>query len=250
MKTKLKINQTVAISLIFATIAYSQIEVSEIKAFRIHQQSVINDTDILSEEQKKIFLENRFACYSPTNWNPETGISPPENSIRQDLKLLKKYFDGIVTYEATHVVPQIASEIGIKYCVLGVWDPLSKNEINIAIEEATRKNSIVISIICGNEGLNRRYSLEQLKDTIHMLKEKTVLPVTTTEESGDYSNPDVISLGDYLAVNAHPYYANKKTPEEAVQFVELVYKQLQEKTNKFVIIKETGLPSGGDVHLN
>lgn len=231
-------------------VLYSQVEVSEIKAFRIYQASVVNDTDILTEKKKNIFLNNRFVCYSPTNWNPEIGVFPPENSIQQDLKLLKKYFDGIITYEATHIVPQIASELGMKYCVLGIWNPLSGKEINIAIEEAVSKNSIVISIICGNEGLNRRYSLEQLKDTIHLLKEKTGLPITTTEESGDYSNPDVISLGDYLAVNVHPYYANKKTPKEAVQFVERVYQRLLKKTNKFVVIKETGLPSGGDVHLN
>lgn len=242
--------KTAALYFLIFTLAYSQIEVSEIKVIRGKNKHDPTDSGKQQEEYKEIFRRHRFVCYSPTNYDPNAGVFPDKQSIYADLKLLSRFFDGIVTYEATRIVPQIAIEAGLEYCVLGVWNPLSEKELKIAIEEANRDNSIIISIICGNEGLNRRYSIGQLKNAMKKIKDQTGLPVTTTEESGDYGNPEVLALGDYLAVNLHPYYAHKTDPIQAVKFVMRSYEILRRKTNKFVVIKETGLPTNGDPRIS
>jgi len=197
--------------------------------------------------QEKL-LSYRWAAYSPTNCNPDKGIKPPDESVKEDLLLLHKYFDGIVTYGASDIIPQIAKEVGIKGILYGIWDP--RNEEELAMARAAASNEIVLGYVVGNEGLDERYDYDTVKQVIKDLSLATGKPATTTEQVGDYSNPRMLELGDWIFPNAHPYFYNFKKPIEAVEWTERQNKKLTSKTEKPVLFKEVGLPSAGDEGLS
>ncbi len=197
-----------------------------------------------------------WAAYSPTHYNPNTGVSPSAASIRQDLQtLLAAGFNGIVTYGADGVlgtlVPQIAQEVGFTGMIMGVWDPTSSTELANAV--AAKDYSVVVGYSVGNEGLNVRYTLAQLEQAMQYLRDQTGKPVTTTEELGDYLPPNplsstLLSLGDWIFPNVHPYFAGILDPAQAVDWTVARYHDFQGLTTRPVLFKEVGLPSDGDTN--
>jgi exo-beta-1,3-glucanase (GH17 family) len=189
-------------------------------------------------------LSLNWVAYAPTNWNPQKGISAPEKSLKADLLLLRKYFDGIVTYGANEKIPMIAKEVGFKGMLFGVWNPESEEEF--AQARAAAQNEIILGFVVGNEGLDERYDYETLKQAIEKFSAATGKPVTTTEQHTDYANPRLLELGDWIFPNTHPYFHRFIEPVEAAEWTERQYKKLARKTGKPVLFKEVGLPSDGD----
>lgn len=189
------------------------------------------------------------AC-SPTHLDPEKRIFPPEESLKEDLKTLHDAgFNGLVTYSAEIFPPQLVKEAGFKGLILGIWNPLSSEELQKA--KAVARSDILIGYAVGNEGLDVRYDFSQLRQVMDELKKETGKPVTTTEEFGDYYDERLLSLGDFLFPNVHPYWHGVRNPEEAVQWTLERFQDLTERAkNRVVLFKEVGLPSGGDAAVS
>jgi len=191
----------------------------------------------------------KWICYSPTNYNPETNLFPSPQSLEDDLVLLiKAGFNGLITYGSQSIlgdIPQIAKRVGFEGVIMGVWDIRDAGEMENAIGAA----KYVDGYCLGNEGMFKRYELEELKFAIDNVKEKTGKPATTTEEITDYAKDTVMNVGDWIFPNVHPYFFNVKDPGQAVRWTEkyyLVIGRSAERVGKLVFFKEVGLPTAGD----
>lgn len=187
--------------------------------------------------------------YSPTSFDPDQGTYPAEESIRQDLEILRAAgFTGLVTYGAHDtlgtVVPRLAQELGFSGLIVGIWDPTNTAEWKHAV--AAAEYQVTVGYAVGNEGLGEDYDLATLHSTMTKLRQATGRPVATTEEIGDYSDPTMLTLGDWVFPNAHPFYAGIIEPGEAVEWTERVFTDLQHRSGRPVMLKEVGLPTGGD----
>lgn len=190
-----------------------------------------------------------WVAYSPTNFNPEAGIDPSEESLRTDLQQLHDAgFTGLVTYGANERLPQLAEAAGFQGMLFGVWDPNNATEMVLAKNVA--KENIVIGFVIGNEGLDVRYTFEELRHAITALKAASGKPVTTTEEMGDYGQEAVMELGDWVFPNVHPYFANKKDAADAVNWTKQQFEIFQANTTKPVLFKEVGFPTSGDPEMS
>ena len=137
----------------------------------------------------------------------------------------------------------LAEQTGFSGVILGIWDPLDEAECAAACELA--QHDVVVGLCAGNEGLGRRYSYAQLVEAIDRLRTATGKPVTTTEELGDYAEPRVLSVGDWVFPNAHPVYHGRNTLAPALRWTVGAYRDLCRRADRFVWLKETGWPSAG-----
>ena len=228
--------------------------------------SIILGTMILASCQpkaQKASLANLLTglcwiAYSPTHFDPTTNPIqwPTEADIHEDLRVLHAAgFDGLVTYGSNYAlndkpnqfvdIPRIAQEEGFTAIIVGVWDPTSEVEIQTA-EKASRY-SIVAGYSIGNEGLDVRYKLEDLVSAMKRVRESTGKPVTTTEQISDYyENSPLWEISDWIFPNAHPYFSGYRDPQKAAAWTAKVFRTLDSVSDKPLIFKEVGLPTGGD----
>jgi exo-beta-1,3-glucanase (GH17 family) len=190
-----------------------------------------------------------WVAYSPPSADPNRGVEASAEEVRADLALLRQAgFDGLVTYSLAgplgRDLPGLAQAEGFDGLLLGIWDPLSSEEM--AAAEAAANNPIVLGYSVGNEGLGVRYTQEQLSSAIEAVRQATGKPVTTTEEIDDYLDETLLALGDWVFPNAHPFFHNQLDPEGAVRWTEAAYDDLQRRAQRFILFKEVGLPTAGD----
>jgi hypothetical protein len=220
--------------------------IDEIK-FSAYKASPISEKK-LKKLSKKI-KSTKWVCYSPTGYNPVSipVIPATLENIRADLQVLKKYFNGVITYgceNGLEKIPGQAKSLSFSGIIVGIWDPLNKIEIENAINLARKQN---IDAICiGNEQLGKLYSWETLAAVMDEIRHKTNLPVTTTEEIDDYGDSKLLLEPDFIFVNIHPLWHEIKSPQEAAAWVIAYVETLEKKSNgKTVFVKETGFPSKG-----
>ncbi|MFH1198970.1 MAG: glycosyl hydrolase family 17 protein [Candidatus Omnitrophota bacterium] len=189
----------------------------------------------------------KWIAYAPTNFDPTANRYPSDESLLRDLTLLYNYgFRGVVTYGAASSladIPRIAKSIGFQGAIMGIWDIDSREEIT----NATLAVEYVDGYCVGNEGLNSRYSLEDLNQVIASLKHSTGKPVTTTEQIFDYYNDKVLNIGDWIFPNIHPFLSEVKEPKKAVQWIGKHYKLLRKHAGpeRIILFKEVGWPTSG-----
>ncbi len=194
----------------------------------------------------------KWIAYSPTHYDPQKSAWPSEADIKDDIELLVRYrIKGIVTYgcnDGLKQVPRIARENGIEGVVAGIYDlkrgtPAGDTEWNNALAAAP----YVDGYCAGNEGLYDAYSLAELQSYIAALKKSTGKPVTTTEQQEDYADPALVNTGDWIFPNVHPFWHDKRTFPQAIDWTVQRYNWLVSIAGgKFVMIKETGFPTAGD----
>jgi exo-beta-1,3-glucanase (GH17 family) len=192
-----------------------------------------------------------WIAFSPTNQDPDKGIAPSDASLREDLRTVRAAgFDGLVTYGSENRVYRFAPEIGFKAMIMGVWDPASESELSIA--EDAGKSDFVVGFAVGNEGLHKRYELNELTGALDRLRRSTGKPATTTEESPDYSRePALANLGDWVFPNVHPYFQHKTDPVEAVNWTVQTFERFAElASGRVIVFKEVGLPTDGDKNVD
>lgn len=203
-----------------------------------------------------------WVAYSPTHFDPTTSPVqwPSEEDIREDLRVLRSAgFSGLVTYGSNSMnrdapnqaldIAGLAQEAGFEGMIVGVWDPTSENELQAAEQAALRP--IVVGYSVGNEGLDARYKLDTLVSAMKRLRSATGKPVSTTEQVNDYyENSPLWAISDWIFPNAHPYFSGYRDPQEAVDWTKRVFKTLAAVSNKLLVFKEVGLPSGGDSGLS
>jgi exo-beta-1,3-glucanase (GH17 family) len=199
----------------------------------------------------------RFISYTPRSFSIANGkvVAASENGIRADLKLLRQFFNGLITYASTNgveAVPAVAHEMNYRSVIMGIWDPSSETEIQNVIRAARRYPSMVSAVIVGNEGLySKRYQLLDVQKTMQRLKKECPLLAVTTSEpfflyfKKDYT--DFFNAHDLLMPNVHPIFEPWFRPGEpsfGVNMVLNVVGQFREAYRRPLLIKETGVPSG------
>lgn len=199
----------------------------------------------------------RWVAYAPTNYYPaeRPPVFPTDESVRRDLQVLREYgFDGLVTYSAeVESVPRIAREVGFRAMLLGVWDPTDATERQKALRSIRQEGRLIIGLIVGNEGvLTARYRVADLCATMAALKTATAKPVSTTEPADlILGMPKLVECSDFITVNAHPFFAGQKDPQEAVAWTIATWDDLRkEYPSKALVFKEVGLPSAGEPALS
>jgi exo-beta-1,3-glucanase (GH17 family) len=190
-----------------------------------------------------------WVAYSPPSADPDKNLEATPDAIREDLVVLRSAgFTGLVTYSSTGVLgrelPRLAQEQGFQGLIIGVWDPTSQEEITDA--QAVAALPIVLGYCIGNEGLGDRYQLDVLSKAIDDMHTATGKPVTTTEQIDDYTDTNLLQIGDWIFPNVHPYFHNKLDPDAAVRWTQAAYDDLKRRTQRFVMFKEVGLPTAGD----
>jgi exo-beta-1,3-glucanase (GH17 family) len=190
-------------------------------------------------------------AYPHPSSNPNISLEATSAEIVADLAVLREAgFNGLVTYASAGAMgrelPALAQEAGFEGLIMGIWDPDSLEEYDAAINAA--QNKIVLGYCIGNEGFNRprRYDMSELSASIQKLRQATGKPVTTTEEIDDYYNEKLLQLGDWIFPNAHPYFHHQSEPDSALRWTKGVYDDLKKRTDRFVWLKEVGLPTAGD----
>jgi len=195
----------------------------------------------------------RWIAYAPTHFNPNAKLYPDRRSLEQDLKVLRDAgFSGIITYGSEYSlaeIPEIAKALGFQGVIMGIWDIRDSNEIASAIFMADYVDGYCV----GNEGLYKRYDLDELKKAIDYIKAKTHRPATTTEEIFDYAKTYVLEIGDWIFPNVHPFLSSVKDPAPAVNWIKGHYRIIKrhaDQLKKPVLFKEIGYPTRGDIHAS
>ncbi|HVN16421.1 MAG TPA: hypothetical protein VMT73_11820 [Anaerolineales bacterium] len=195
------------------------------------------------------------AYSSPTRSEDSPQLTA--SAIYEDLLTLKKAgFTGLITYGSSGLMGNqfltIAEKLGYKGVIMGIWNPLSQNELNNAEEAAS--SPIVLGYSIGNEGLSERparYSLTNLCSAISELRASTGKPVTTSEDIQTYySHPELLSVGDWIFAISHPYWHWTKYALDAILWEQDQYVALAKQTDRFIFFKEVGLPTEGAFGLS
>lgn len=199
----------------------------------------------------------RFIAYTPTDLTIVAGQVHPasRHRIRKDLTILREDFQGLITYscaDGVDEVPGVAKALGFRALILGIWDPLSEREFRNVKRLVNAYPQLIVGISVGNETLlAERHQWPVLRAAIQRLR--TALPgvaITTSEPFYYYLNDDpadFVAVQDFLLPSVHPLFQpwfNQASTAQAVDFVVRVAGLLSAKTDKPVLIKETGLPSG------
>jgi exo-beta-1,3-glucanase (GH17 family) len=202
-------------------------------------------------------LDINWVSFAPTDFDPTIGRYPTQESLREDLAVLRRAgFAGVITYGSENTlqhVPRLAREEGFQGVVMGVFDPTSEEEFTNAVSA----REFVDAYGVGNEGLvipgcsEGGYTRVQLEATLARLRSATGRPVATTEQIGDYfCDPTLLHVGDFVFPNAHPFWHGIQDPAAAAQWTADQYAALQalmaaQGIAKVLVFKEVGLPSAG-----
>jgi exo-beta-1,3-glucanase (GH17 family) len=202
--------------------------------------------------------KGRFVAYQPTElkvWNGNP-VQASEVSIREDLKALRPWFDGVITYGAhsgAELIPGIAKELGYRAVVMGIWNPDDDREVRNALAVWEKYPDIVLGVSLGNEMvLSRRGSWSGYARAIGKFRDRAPkLPLAVTEPFATFLDDPgakpVLAKLDFMAVNIHPIFEpwfKDVPPFNWADFVVQASKRLsQEAFCGPVLIKETGVPT-------
>jgi exo-beta-1,3-glucanase (GH17 family) len=200
-----------------------------------------------------------LVAFNPSGFDPRRppSASPyPEAELRQDLAALRPAFDGLVLYsyreDVTPGIVKVAAELGYRAILLGLWDPKDEAEIaGLARLIEAWHDKLALGLVVGNEGIiDNRYTYDDLDAAVRRLRALSPasarVPFTTSEPSGDYGLERLRRFGAFLAPNIHPAIdQNALAPAAAARWVSRQAATLARVAGKPVLIKETGVPSGG-----
>ncbi len=201
--------------------------------------------------------KDRFVTYTPTSLKVVEGEVTPANaeSIRADLKALRPYFDGLITYTARdggELIPGIAAELGYKAVIVGIWTPGDPDELRNALTLVRRYPKLVVGLSLGNEIVfGKRGTWEQLARYVKLTRERVPdLPITVSEPFAQFLDGDASEVRDdldFMLVNVHPIFESWfKTagPENWADFDVKIVDKLSGSFCGPILIKETGVPTG------
>lgn len=199
----------------------------------------------------------RFVAYTPTSlkivWGEVTSADAA--SIREDLKALRPYFDGLITYssrDGAELVPAIAAELGYKAVIVGLWTPSDPDEVRNAIGAARRYPDLVLGFSLGNEIiLGKRGTWAELGRYVDLMRARVPdVPLTVSEPFAQFLDGDAAPVRDeldFMLVNIHPVFEKwfgTAGPDNWSDFVVKVTDRLAGTYCGPIIVKETGLPTG------
>jgi exo-beta-1,3-glucanase (GH17 family) len=207
------------------------------------------------ERLAAVMRDGRFVAYQPTSLKVVNGVVSPADpmEIRADLTVLRKKFDALITYDAIHArqIPAIASALGFRALIVGVWNPAAAAEVDAAVGAARQFPQLVIGISLGNETqFFQRIDPQRLSAAIASVHTRApATALTTTEPFHIFAKPEfapVLGQLDFLLVNVHPVFQTwfQGAPDAtAAQFVVNVVQDLESLGCGPILVKETGEPS-------
>lgn len=202
--------------------------------------------------------EGRFVAYQPTELRIWDGVPTraSEASIRDDLKALRPWFDGLVTYGAHsggELIPAIAEELGYRAVIIGIWNPADEKEVAASLAAWKARPEIVAGVSIGNEMVfGRRGTWDDYVKAIAALQARAPgLPLTVTEPFAvfldDPAAAPVLSRLDFLAANIHPVFEPWFADAPPFNWADFVVKAgARLGAEAFcgpVLVKETGVPT-------
>jgi exo-beta-1,3-glucanase (GH17 family) len=200
----------------------------------------------------------RFAAYQPVELAVWEGnpVQASEISIREDLRTLRPWFDGLVTYgshSGAELIPGIAKELGFRAVVMGIWNPDDDREVENALAAWKKHPDIVVGVSLGNEIVfGRRGTWEGYARAIGKFRDRAPsLPLTVTEPFATFlDDPEakpVLAKLDFMAVNIHPVFEpwfKDAPPFNWADFVVQAGRRLAaEAFCGPILVKETGVPT-------
>lgn len=199
----------------------------------------------------------RFVAYTPSELDPRDPARQAQlrtSSIRADLEALRPAFSGLILYgyheACTPRILSVARKLDFKAVILGVWDPKSTVELDGVVAEAwLYSEHFIPAVVIGNEGITfDRYELEDLEIAQRRLRNRLPRDVqlTTSEPLVAYEREEILNFGNFLMPNIHPVFDQPTfDPAAAARWVREQAVRLQRARRALVIVKETGLPHGG-----
>lgn len=206
---------------------------------------------------EKLYRENCVVGFAPRNYDPRYKDFPLKSELKADLDLLREAgFTGVVTYTSEGsiaYVPELAKEAGLEVVGQGIWSPKNRDEIEAAVKQKDNVNFYVV----GNEGIqNDLYTIEQLTSAIEEMRARTGKPVSTTEPLATYEKyPDLYTLGDWVSINHHAWWANERDPKRAAEWTAEAYERVKDTLSALrgddrLVFKEVGMPTSGDLNAS
>lgn len=205
---------------------------------------------------RSAMAQGRFVAYEPTALAVTDGRVHPADaqSVREDLALLRRKFDALITYDAVHGaenVAPIAAGLGFRALIIGVWDPTDEAQLRAALAAAQRYPRLVVGLSLGNELLfSGRSTAGRLADLVAAVRRRAPeVPLSTTEPFHLYYQPQTAGLReqlDFTLVNVHPIFQpwfRDASASAAAQFVSNVLGQLAPLACGPLLVKETGVPT-------
>src|SRR6185437_5672927 len=160
--------------------------------------------------------KGRFVTYQPTGIHAINGklTQASDENIRDDLRVLRPHFDSLITYGAqggAERIADIASALGFRAVVMGVWDFYNKAELANAIAAAKRMPHIVAGLSLGNEMiLSRRAAWGDLEHMLGQVRaELPAVPLTVTEAFAEFLNHADADLTDILNQRDREFIASE-----------------------------------------
>jgi exo-beta-1,3-glucanase (GH17 family) len=202
--------------------------------------------------------DGRLVAYQPTELRIWDGVPTraSEASIRDDLKALRPWFDGLVTYGAHsggEQVPAIAAELGYRAVIIGIWNPADGKEVAAALAAWKAHPEIVAGVSIGNEMVFGRRGTwgDYAKAIAAMQARAPELPLTVTEPFAvfldDPAAAPVLAELDFLAANIHPVFEPWFADAPPFNWADFVVKAAARLGDEAfcgpVLVKETGVPT-------
>jgi len=190
----------------------------------------------------------KWIAYEPVEWDPEIPNNFNINNIRTELDiLLKNNFDGLITFSSENKlseIPRIAREVGFKGVIMGIISIEDYNEIDNAI-----RASIYVDAFCVSHMFtDYKFGERELLKAIHLLKEETGLPITTSLSPNGYKAfPRLTTAIDWLFPDIHCNWYRMATAKDIFNQTkfyinEVANLQIRYK-NKPVLLKMISFPS-------
>lgn len=198
----------------------------------------------------------RLVAYQPTSLQVINGqlTQVNEASIEQDLRTLRPYFDGLITYGSSNGadrIADVAARLKFRTMIIGVWEVNNASEIKAALSAAQRNPSLVVAMSLGNERIYAKEATgQQLAAAIETVRKTAPqLALTSTEPFHILLQADaapLLQVSDFMLVNIHPVFESwfRTAPDaNAAQFVTRVVDKLHAVACGPILVKETGVPT-------
>ncbi|HTO58453.1 MAG TPA: hypothetical protein VMJ74_11695 [Pseudomonadales bacterium] len=205
---------------------------------------------------ESVMATGRFVAYHPTSLVLANGAwtTADPASMRDDLRLLRSRFDGLITYGAgrgADRIADVAAELDYRAVILGVWDPADRDELDGALAAAARHPDLVVALALGNERVfAKTMTFADVAAAIERVRSRAPrLALTSSEPFHLYLEPaaqPAIAASDLMLVNVHPVFQPWFATEPdttAAQFVVNVVADLASHACGPILVKETGVPT-------
>ncbi|AMV17348.1 exo-beta-1,3-glucanase [Planctomyces sp. SH-PL14] len=196
-------------------------------------------------------------AYTPAELDPRNAANQralKTSSVRADLEALRPAFDGLILYgyheACTPRILAVAKDLKYRAVLLAIWDPRSQDEVDGVADLAnTFAGDMAVGVLIGNEGLTfNRYEEEDLFIAARRLRAKLPvgIPYSTSEPLVGYQRESLVDFGDFLAPNIHPVFDRPNmAAKEAAEWVHQEAAALARRSDRPVLVKETGFPHAG-----